>query len=92
MKITIKDKEIELRQTLRAFIMYENITEKAFEPKTFQDILTFLYCIVLSSSKDYSLITFDEFIDFIDENHQVLGDMKKWLNDEFAVNGILKKN
>ena len=92
MKITIKDKKIELKQTLRALIMYENITDKAFEPKTFQDILTFLYCIVLTSSKDYSLITFDEFIDYIDENHQVLADMTKWLNDEFAVNGILKKN
>ena len=95
MKLTvkIKDKEIELKQTLRSLIMYENITDKAFEPKTFQDILTFLYCIVLTSSKDYTLITFDEFIDFIDENHQVLSDMTKWLNDEFAVNnGILKKN
>lgn len=88
MKITIKikDKEIELKQTLRALIMYENITDKAFEPKTFQDILTFLWCIVLTSSKDYSLITFDEFIDFIDENHQVLGDMIKWLNTEFSGN------
>ena len=88
MKITIKikDKEIELKQTLRALIMYENITDKAFEPKTFQDILTFLYCIVLTSSKDYSLITFDEFIDFIDENHQVLEDMIKWLNTEFSGN------
>lgn len=92
MKITIKDKEIELKQTLRSLIMYENLTEKAFEPKTFQDILTFLYCIVLTSSKDYTLITFDEFIDYIDENHQVLSDMTKWLNDEFSINGILKKN
>ena len=88
MKITIKikDKEIELKQTLRALIMYENITDKAFEPKTFQDILTFLYCIVLTSSNDYSLITFDEFIDYIDENHQVLEDMIKWLNTEFSGN------
>lgn len=86
MKITIKDKEIELKQSLRALIMYENITDKSFEPKSFQDILTFLYCIVLTSSKDYSLITFDEFIDYIDDNHQVLSDMTKWLNDEFAVN------
>lgn len=92
MKITIKDKEIELRQTLRAFIMYENITEKSFEPKTFQDILTFLYCIVLTSSKDYTLITFDEFIDLIDENNQILADMTKWLSDEFSINGKLKKN
>jgi hypothetical protein len=86
MKITVKDKEIELKQTFRSLIMYENLTEKAFEPKTFQDILVFLYCIVLTSSKDYSLITFDEFIDFIDEHHQVLADMTKWLSDQFAGN------
>ncbi len=92
MKITVKDKEIELKQTFRSLIMYENLTEKAFEPKTFQDILVFLYCIVLTSSKDYSLITFDEFIDFIDEHHQVLADMTKWLSDQFAGNQMLKKN
>ena len=86
MELTIKDKKIELRQSLRALIMYENITQKSFEPKTFQDILTFLFCIVLTSSKDYTLITFDEFIEFLDENHQVLSDMIKWLNDEFGIN------
>jgi len=67
MKIRFKEKEIELRQSMRALLAYENISNKNFEPKNLTDILTYMYCIVLTSSKDYS-ITFDEFIDYIDEN------------------------
>jgi hypothetical protein len=67
MKITIKDKDIELKNTLRSMIMYENITEKSFNPETVTDIITYMYCVVVASSNDYTL-TFDEFINYVDEN------------------------
>lgn len=91
MKIQIKDKEIELKQSLRALLMYENITDKSFNPQNFSDIITYFYCIVVCSSKDYSL-SFDEFIDLIDENPVILEEMTKWLNTELTNNNILKKN
>jgi len=91
MKITIKDKEIELKYTMRSMLMYENITEKTFSPNTMTDIITYMYCVVLSSAKDYS-ISYDEFIDYLDENVDVVNEFSQWLIDVVAVHNGLKKN
>ena len=91
MKITIKDKEIELKYTMRSMLMYENITEKSFVPNTMTDIVTYMYCVVLSSTKDYS-ITYDEFLDYLDENIDVVNEFSQWLIDVVAIHNKLKKN
>ena len=41
MTITINDKDIELKYTLRSMMMYENITGKTFAPEGVADILPF---------------------------------------------------
>ena len=91
MKITIKDKEIELKNSLRSMIMYENITEKTFSPENITDIIIYMFCVVLSSSNDYSL-TLDEFIDYIDNNPNVFDEFGKWLTDVANTNNVLKKS
>ena len=73
MKITINEKEIELKYSLRSMIMYENITDKTFNPSTMSDVITFFYCIVVASAKDYS-IKFDDFLDYLDENPNLIND------------------
>lgn len=92
MKITIKGKEVELKYSLRALMMYENIENKTFQPTSLQNLMTFFYVIVVASSKDYSL-TFDEFIDFVDEdpNNNLLNDFARWLNDITENQNKLKK-
>jgi len=52
MKINIKGKEVELKYSLRALMMYENIENKTFQPTSLQNIMTFFYVIVVASSKD----------------------------------------
>ena len=91
MKITIKDKDIELKNTLRSMIMYENIAEKSFNPETVTDIITYMYCVVVASSNDYTL-TFDEFINYIDENPTIFDEFGKWLTSITASNNAVKKN
>lgn len=91
MKITIKDKDIELVNTMRSMIMYENITEKTFSPETVTDIIIYMYCVVLASSKDYSL-TLDDFIEYIDENPEIFEQFGTWLTEVSNTNNILKKN
>lgn len=91
MKITINDKEIELKYTMRSMMLYENITEKSFTPSTMTDLITFMYCIVVSSSKDYSL-KFDDFIDYLDENPAVLNEFSEWIVNIISANDNLKKN
>lgn len=91
MKITIKDKEIELKYTMRSMLMYENMTDKTFTPTTLTDIITYFYCVVISSSKDYSL-SFDEFIDYLDENVDVVSEFSTWIVDIITNQNNLKKN
>lgn len=78
MKITINGKDIELRKTMRSYIMYESITEKVFAPKTMTDMVTYFYCVVMSSQKE-TAITFDEFIDWLDEHENAVSEFSQWL-------------
>ncbi len=67
MKVTIKEKDITLKYTFRALMIYENITNKSFNPKGISDVVIFFYSVVVASSKDTSL-TFDDFLDWLDDN------------------------
>lgn len=78
MKITINNHEVELKKSFRSYVIYESITDKIFAPKTMSDIITYFYSVVLSSDKDTNL-TFDEFIDWLDENENALNDFEQWL-------------
>lgn len=91
MKLTINGKEIELKYTMRSMMLYENITDKSFSPTTMTDLITFMYCVVVASSKDYSL-KFDDFIDYIDENTAALNEFSAWIINTMAVQDELKKN
>lgn len=91
MKITINEKEIELKYTLRSMLMYENITDKTFNPSTMSDVITFMYCIVVASSKDYSL-KFDDFIDWLDDNPNIINEFGEWIQTVAQNNNVFKKN
>lgn len=91
MKITIKDKEIELKQTIRALMLYENIENKTFNPTTTTDFITYMYCVVVASSKDYS-ISFEDFMDAIDENPDKLKEFSEWLISTSQNQNKLKKD
>lgn len=92
MKITIKEKEIELKYSIRSLIMYENMTDKTLSvSNSLTDMILFMYCVVITSSKDYSL-TFDEFIDFLDENTQFIPEFSEWLQNNINTNNNIRKN
>lgn len=92
MKIKIKEKEIELKYSIRSLIMYENMTDKTLSvSNSLTDMLVFMYCVVITSSKDYSL-TFDEFIDFLDENMDFIAQFSEWLQNNINTNNNIRKN
>lgn len=79
MTITIRQTEITLKYSMRSLFQYENITGQSFNPKTLQDFCTFFYCVVMSSNRDLDL-TFDEFIDFLDEDPSKMNEFAEWLS------------
>ncbi len=89
MTITIRQKQVELRYSMRSLFMYENITGASFNPKSLQDFCTFFYCVLVSSNKDLDL-TFDDFIDeVIDPNPQVMNEFAEWLGKTMQKNNFL---
>ena len=78
MKVVIKEQEIELKKTMRSYMMFESITDKAFAPKTLTDMVTYFYCVVMSSCKGLEL-SFDEFIDWLDEHDEMMPQFTQWL-------------
>lgn len=70
--------------------MYENVTSKTLNPSGITEIVTFFYCVVLTSTKDYSL-PFDDFIDWLDDNPDTLKEFGEWLQTTFANTNKLKK-
>ena len=78
MKVVIKEQEIELKKTMRSYMMFESITDKAFAPKTLTDMVTYFYCVVMSSHKGLEL-QFDEFIDWLDEHDGIMPQFTQWL-------------
>lgn len=92
MKVTIKgQQEVTLRYSMRALFQYENITGQSFNPKTLQDFCTFFYCVLCSSNKDLDL-TFDEFVDYLDEDPSKISEFAEWLGNTMAKNNFLAQS
>lgn len=87
MKINLNDKEIELKYSFRALMAYENVMDKSLEMNTLSDILTFFYCIVITSAKDSS-IKFDEFMDYVDEHPETVAEFNMWLSNVIQSNAF----
>lgn len=87
MKIKIKDKELTLHYTIRMMILFENITGENvdFENlKSTKQLTTLLLACILASAHKEKIdlqLTYDEYIDFLDENgqYEILADFYLWL-------------
>jgi DNA repair ATPase RecN len=91
MKITINDKEIELKQTIRSLLMFENIQGHSYTPKSLNDVLLYLYCVVVASSKDYSF-SYDDWIDWVDEHPDELTQIVQFIQQTEETQNDFKKN
>lgn len=78
--INIKNKEYKVKQTLRALFIFEQITGRPFEIKTMLDNYIFFYSVILANNPD-NILDWDDFIDALDENPNLLNDFTE-LNQE----------
>ena len=90
MTITINDKEIQLKYSFRAMMIYENIAQKSFEPKGITEIVILFYSILMASDKTLE-VTFDEFMDWLDDNQTIFNDFVKWLQETIEKNNYLSQ-
>ena len=81
MIVRINDKDITLRYSFRSLILYENIQKKSFNPETTTDVLVFMFCVILSSEKELDF-NFNQFLDMVDENPNLVTEFAIWLTKE----------
>lgn len=63
--IQIRGKEYQIRYTIRALFIWEQITGKPFKINTLLDNYIFFYSMILASNKN-DIINWDDFIDALD--------------------------
>lgn len=90
MNIKIKNINLELQYTSRAFIHFEDMTGNSYDPNnmigTKNQVIMFL-CFILGSIEKQKLnitFTWDEYLDFLDDNndYMILIEFANWFNNE----------
>lgn len=88
MKVTINNKEIELKYSFRAMMIYEKITGTSFNPKGVTEILIYFYSSILASDKNINL-TFEDFMNWVDGEPTALNEFSTWLTSTLTKNTVL---
>ena len=91
MNITINNNNIEIKQTLRSFLLFENIAGYSYQAKGMNDIILFVYCVIVASGKLYDL-SYDEFLDWADENPDTLSELINFIHKVDETQDALKKS
>ena len=78
-KITIKGKKYNVKYTLRALFIFEQITKKTFKIETLLDNYVFFFFMILANNKD-SVLSWDDFIDAMDNDNSLIEKMNKVLS------------
>ena len=93
MKVTIDNKEYEIKYNFRTLMVYENKFKQSFEPKLLTDIINFFYAGVIADDvkKGNPTITFDVFLDWLEDNPFILVEFTNWLLGVINANNIATK-
>lgn len=88
-QITINGKNYNIKYSLRALFIFEQITNKPFEIKTLLDNYLFFYSIILASNKDEDPLDWDEFIDAMDNNPYLLKEMNDVISKQQKIDNLI---
>ena len=90
-QITINGKNYNIKYSLRALFIFEQITNKSFEIKTLLDNYIFFYSMILASNKDKEPLDWDEFIDALDNNPNLMTDMNEVVENQQKVAKLISQ-
>ena len=91
-QITINGKNYNIKYSLRALFIFEQITNKSFEIKTLLDNYIFFYSMILASNKDKEPLDWDEFIDALDESPNLLVEMNDIISKQQNVDKLINQD
>lgn len=89
--ITINGKNYNIKYSLRALFIFEQITNRPFEIKTLLDNYIFFYSMILASNKDKEPLDWDEFIDALDNNPNLMSDINEVVENQQKVDKLISQ-
>lgn len=90
MKIKIKNKEYQVKNTIRAMFVFEKIANKPFKIETLLDWYIYYYSMILANNSDCTLL-FDEFINECDSNPSLIMEIQDYLTQQMNVGNQFAK-
>lgn len=73
-KIKIKGKNYNIKYTIRALFIFEQITGKSFKIESLLDNYIFFYSMILANNQDKSdILSWDDFLDALDNDPNLFG-------------------
>lgn len=82
MDINIKGKDITLRYTMRALMMFEQVKGEMFSLKTLTDQFLLFYCMLVCSTKENIQLSFEEFTDLLDDDPTLYMKFGQFMEEE----------
>ena len=89
MNIKINGKDYQIKQTIRALFLFEEITGKSFEIKTTMDNYLYFYCLLLANNPDF--MSWDDFINELDNDPTIITQLTNIINDQQKIDKLLDK-
>lgn len=78
-QIKINGKKYVIKYTIRALFIFEKITNKSFKVESLLDSYILMYAMLLANNEN--VLSWDEFLDAVDENPNLLNEMDNVIND-----------
>lgn len=89
--IKINEKEYKIKYTIRALFIFEQIAGKPFAIDSLLDNYIFFYAILLANNPD-EMMTWDDFINALDENPEIFAKIADAVNDLGKVDDMMAKS
>lgn len=80
-KITINGTDYNIKYTIRALFIFEQITGKPFTIQTLLDNYIFFYSMILANNQD-NVLDWDTFIDELDNNPKLYQDIAEIVTEQ----------
>ena len=90
MIVNIKGNEITLKYSFRSMMIYEKIVGESFQPTGVTEVIVYLYSTILASKKGIDL-SFDDFVDWLDDNPNAINEFNEWLLSVMDKNGYINQ-
>lgn len=90
MIIKVKDREVELSYSLRIYIVFESMVNRAFNPTLTSDTIM-LFLATLMASDPKCEVTLDDVIDMATSNPCLIDDFISWYTDRVKAIEAKKK-